>query len=238
MGTSTKPRTFGVFSIHVGSSWDDQRAINWALFPVCHAIALWLVSRPRADRFKAPFSKLIVYLADEASWSRGIQASNVLGICEVTVPVSKAELRERVADHRWALGLVKQALACLAGGPSRRYPPDLAWRSTELEAFVDELMGRSLPLVHVFERSKRLDRKTRTTCVAWMSMRPFETKVGVRFESEQGRREVVVHEEPRPFMPTTMFSDWGPLRKAAIRGRDYVLMDLNGNVLASVPIVP
>ena len=37
-------------------------------------------------------------------------------------------------------------------------------------------------------------------------------------------------------MVNTMLLDWGPLVKSAIRGGEYVLMDRNGNVLASVPI--
>ena len=33
-----------------------------------------------------------------------------------------------------------------------------------------------------------------------------------------------------------MFGDWGPLVKTAIKGADFLLMDKNGNVLATVPI--
>jgi hypothetical protein len=233
----SKLTTVIAFSIHAwGGDPERVRPINHALFTVCEPIALWLRDRPRAERIEAPFRKLVVSLVDETRWSRGMQATNVLGICEVTLPVSDAELHERMTDHRWGLGLVQRALACLAGGPSWRHPDDLRWRSPALEAFVGELMDRSLPLMHVFERMKRTDRKTGTMCVPWVAVRPGETAVGVRFESAQGRRDVTVHAEPKPFMVTTMLSDWGPLRKAAIRGRDYVLMDYNGNVLASVPI--
>jgi hypothetical protein len=235
--TGAKLPKLVAFSIHcAGGEPARVRPINSALFTVTEPIALWLTDRPRGDRLQAPFRKLVISLIDEATWSRGTQATNVLGIGEVTLPVSDAELRERVTDHRWVLGLVRRGLACLAGGPSRRYPEDLRWRSPELEAFVDELIERPLPLVHVFARMRRLDRMTGTTCVPWVAVRPGETAVGVRFESAQGRRDVTVHAEPKPFMVTTMLSDWGPLRKAAIRGREYVLMDYNGNVLASVPI--
>lgn len=83
-----------------------------------------------------------------------------------------------------------------------------------------------MPLVHFFDRVQRKDRKTGARCVPWFSTRPGESRVGVRI----GDRDVVVFSMAEPLY----LEDDFPLAKAALRGREYVLLDRLDNRLASV----
>ncbi len=65
-------------------------------------------------------------------------------------------------------------------------------------------------------------------CVPWMSVRPGETQIGVRV----GERDVTVLSTPGPLFLEDSF----PVAKSAIRGREYVLLDKAGKVLASLAI--
>ncbi len=208
------------FQVHArpaGLLDDEERAVTEALFSTYEPVRLWLQER----EVRGPFRALIVSLADEAAARRwhGL-VSYAAGICEVTEAIAVPVLKDNASDHRWVMGLVKHALASVA--------QMIGWRSEELDAFVDSASARRLPLVHFFDGLARVDDSTGLRCVPWLSVKPGETQVGVRI----GDRDVPVVSKPGPLY----LEDGFPIAKAAIRGRDYALLDKGGRVLASVAI--
>ena len=125
---------------------------------------LWL----KARKLAAPFMKLLVSLDDERTGRpRHGHVTNGLGICEITEAVDASTMVKHAEDHRWLLGVVLHALGCVAKATG--------WRSREFERFVADLRERPSPLVHVFERLARVDKRTGATCVPWFSTGPRET---------------------------------------------------------------
>ena len=207
------------FQIGLGSTklaLDEQRSVNMALFSTFEPIVLWL----RERTIRAPFKKIAISLADEAAARWHGNVSNAIGICQVTEAVPVSTIRQGTGDHRWVLGIVDHALGCVARSTG--------WRSDELESFIKDVSERPLPLVHVFEGLAQVDKASGVKCVPWLSSRPGETQIGVRV----GEREVTVVSEPEPIYLEDSF----PMAKSAIRGREYVLLDKAGKVLASVAI--
>ncbi len=208
---------FQVYARPAGLAAGRERPINEALFTSYEPVRLWLKDRD----IKAPFRKVVVSFADEASAARwhGI-VSNAGGICEVTEAMSVATLTQKAVDHEWVLAVVEHALGCIAHSTG--------WRSDELDAFVRALSNRTLPLVHFFEGLALVDRRSGVKCVPWLSARPGETRIGVRL----GEGDVTVLSKPGPLYLEDAF----PVAKSAIQGREYVLLDNNGKVLASVAL--
>ncbi len=200
------------FQIHASSA---TTSVNGAFFHTYEPVRLWL----KARKLAAPFMKLLVTLDDERTgrpWHGHV--TNGLGICRITEAVDMATMVKHAEDHRWLLGVVLHALGCVAKATG--------WRSPELERFVADLRERPSPLVHVFERLARVDKRTGATCVPWFSTGPRETALGVRI----GERDVTV------LSGHVWLEDHFPLSKAIIKGRDYVLRDSQGRTLVSVPI--
>lgn len=192
-----------------------QASLNGAFFAAYEPVRLWL----RERKPLAPFQKILICLDDERTarpWHGHVM--NALGVCSITEAVDTSALVKHVADHRWLLGVVVDALGHVEKATG--------WRSPEFESFIADLSERSWPLVHVFERFARVDKRTGVTCVPWLSTRPGETKIGVHI----GMRDVDVLSGP------IWLEDDFPLAKAVIKGRDYVVRDRAGKTLASVPI--
>jgi hypothetical protein len=204
---------------------EETRSINWRLFPVGETISLWLSDRPPAERIKGPFRKIYVELRDDLA---SPAASYSLGVCMAAMPASLAEVRRHSGDRAWVVHQVQAALNAIAD--------QAHWRVSELDAFINNLAKQEMPLSHVFARLQKMHRPSRTACVPWISFRPSESTVGVRLTSPHGQREVVVHREQGPLWVNSILNDWGPLAKTAVKGTDFMLMDKNGNVLATVPI--
>ncbi len=195
----------------------DQRAINEVLFATYEPVRLWLKENP----IDAPFRKLAVSLADEASSSRWHGNVAVAAqICEVTEAVDLTALRRSAGDHRWVLGVIGHSLACV-----RR---STGWQSEDLAAVVATLSARISPLVHVFADLSQIDEVHGTQCVLWLSAKPGETQIGARL----GERDVVLLSKPGPLYLEDSF----PVARSAIKGHEYLLFDKAGKVLASVPI--
>jgi hypothetical protein len=201
---------------------DEERAINIALFAIYGPVRLWLKERV----IKAPFSKVVVCFRDEASsapWHGHV--ANAIGICQVTESVDVAVLRQNAGDHRWVIGVVEHALSCIASA--------LGWRSEELEGFLAAASQKTMPLIHFFDRLTRTDKVSGTKCVLWLSARPGQTEVGVRLVAkDNAERDVTLLSLPGPLFLEYSF----PVAKTAIRGREFLLLDKTGKVLASVPL--
>ncbi len=208
------------FQVGVGSTklaQDEQRSANLSLFSTYEPVRLWLKER----EVRAPFRKIVVSLSDEASFARWHgNVSNVAGICEVMEAVDPTTLVQRAGDHRWVLGVVEHALACIER--------NAGWRSSELEDFIKAVSERPLPLVHFFESLAQIEKASGVKCVPWLSTQPGETVVGARI----GERDVTVLSKPGPLYLEDSF----PVAKSAIRGGEYVLLDKAGKVLASLAI--
>ena len=208
------------FQVGVGSTnlaQHEQRSANLALFSTYEPVRLWLKERV----IRAPFRKIVVSLSDEGSfacWHGNV--SNVVGICEVMEAVDPATLVERAPDHRWVLGVVEHAIACIER--------DAGWRSSELEDFLKTESERSLPLVHFFESLAQTERASGVKCILWLSTQPGETVVGARI----GDRDVAILSEPGPLY----LEDCFPVAKSVLRRNEYVLLDKSGKALASVAI--
>jgi hypothetical protein len=195
----------------------EQKPLNEALFSTFEPVRLWLKDRV----IEAPFKKIAISLADEASSARWHgNVSNAIGICQVTEAVNLPTLRESAGDHRWVLGIISHALGCVMRSTG--------WRSSELESFIKDMSERPLPLVHFFEGLAQVEKASGVKCVPWLSSRPGETQIGVRV----GERDVAVLSKPEPIYLEDSF----PIAKSAIRGHEYVLLDKAGKVLASVAI--
>lgn len=208
---------FQVYARPGGLADGEQRPINEALFTTYESVRLWLKER----EVQAPFRKIVVALADEASSARWHgNVSNALGICEVTEAINSTMLLQRAGDHRWVLGVVEHALACIERSTG--------WRSHELEDFIKVASDQQLPLVHVFESLAQVEKTSGTKCVPWLSTRPGETVVGARI----GGRDVIILSKPGPLYLEDSF----PVAKSVIRGHEYVLLDKAGKVVASVAI--
>lgn len=206
------------FQIDAGS-WlpvDDGLRIGQALFTTFEAVRLWL----RERSVQAPFRKLVVGFEHRRPSVQHGHVMNVLGICQVKEAVDTAVLLERAADHRWVLDSVAHALGCVAR--------ETGWRCEELEDFIGLLSNRPLPLVHFFGRLARVDRPSGIRCVPWLSVRPGETRIGVRI----GERDIEILSKPEPIY----LEDDFPMVTSAIRGREFVLLDSAGKTLASVSI--
>jgi hypothetical protein len=208
---------FQVFARASGLVEGEQRPINEALFSTFEPVRLWLRERV----ILAPFGKIAISLADEASSARWHgNVSSAIGICQVTEAVDLPTMRKKAGDHRWVLAIVAHALACVA--------ESAGWRSPELEGFVEATSDAPLPLVHHFDGLAQVDTASGFKCVPWLSTRPGETRIGVRL----GGRDVTLRSEPGPLY----LEDTFPVAKSAIRGRDFLLLDKSGQTLATVPI--
>ena len=212
------------FQVRVGSTgnMDEERAIHFALFSTYEPVRLWL----KEHVIKAPFRKVVVSFENEA-WSARWHGHvmNAIGICQVTESVDIAVIRQNAGDHRWVIRGVLHALSCIASA--------LGWRSEELEGFLAAMSEKPLPLIHFFDRLTRIDKISGTTCVPWLSTRPSQTGVGVRLVAKDAtERDVTLLSTAEPIFLEDSF----PLAKSAIRGRELVLLDKAGKVLASVPL--
>lgn len=208
---------FQVYARPSGLAEGEQKPLNEALFSTSEPVRLWLKERV----IEAPFKKIAIALADEASAARRHgNVSNAIGICQVTEAVDLSTLRRSAGDHRWVLGVVVHALRCVA--------QSTGWRLNGLESFIAVASQETLPLVHFFEGLAQIDRVADLKCVPWLSTRPGETQIGVRL----GERDVTILAKPGPLYLEDSF----PVAKSAIRGREYVLLDKVGKTLASTSI--
>jgi len=216
----SKSVRFMDFQVGVGSTslaLNEQRLANLALFSTYEPVRLWLKER----EIKAPFRKCVITLSDEGTFTRWHgNVSNVAGICEVTEAINVTTLVQMAGDHRWVLGIVEHALACVARSTG--------WQSEELESFIKMVSERPFPLVHFFAGLTQVDKVSGVKCVPWFSSKPGETQIGVRV----GERDLTVVSKPGPLF----LEDDFPLAKSAIRGREFLLLDKSGNALASVSI--
>jgi hypothetical protein len=208
-------------SATTSGNFDEERAINLALFSTYEPVRLWL----KEHVIKAPFRKVVVTFRDEALYARSHgYVMNAIGICQVIESVDIAVLRQNAGDHRWVIRGVEHALSCIASA--------LGWRSEELEGFLAAMSEKPLPLIHFFDRLTRIDKISGTKCVPWLLTRPGQTGVGVRLVAKDGtERDVTLLSTVEPIYLEDSF----PLAKSAIRGTEFMLFDKTGKVLASVP---
>ena len=208
---------FQVYARPSGLAEGEQKPLNEALFSTFEPVRLWL----KEHVIGAPFKKIAISLADEitsALWHGNV--SNAVGICQVTEAVNLSMMRQSAGDHRWVLGIVLDALGCVARSTG--------WRSNELEDFIKAASDRPWPLVHFFEGLAQIESESGVKCVPWLSTQPGKTMVGARI----GDRDVTVLSKPGPLYLEDSF----PVAKSAIRGHQYVLLDKAGKALASVAI--
>jgi hypothetical protein len=201
---------------------DEEGAVNLALFAIYEPVRLWLKERV----IKAPFRKVAVCFRDEA-WSAPWhgQVMNAFGVCQVNESVDIAVLRQNAEDPRWVIAGVEHALSCIASA--------LGWRSEELEGFLAATSEKTWPLIHFFDRLTRIDKISGTKCVPWLSARPGQTEMGVRLVAkDNAERDVTLLSTPYLLVVEISFA----LAKTAIRGREFLLLDKTGKVLASVPL--
>jgi hypothetical protein len=212
------------FQVSAGSTgnMDEERAINLDLFSTYEPVRLWLKERV----IKAPFRKVVVGFNNEAwaaPWHGKVM--NAIGVCQVIESVDIAVLRQNAGDPRWVIAGVEHALSCIASA--------LGWRSEELEGFLAATSEKTWPLIHFFDRLTRIDKISGTKCVPWLSTRPGQTGVGVRLVAKDAtERDVTLLSTVEPIYLEDSF----PLAKSAIRGREFLLLDKTGKVLASVPL--
>jgi hypothetical protein len=214
-------RDFDVLARVAGLTFDEERTVNLALSATSEPIRLWL----KTQVIKAPFVKLVIRFEDEMGFDRSKPSViNVLGVCRVFEPVSSSLIRESAGDHRWVIAAIRPAL--------RRLEKELAWRSEELEAFLDELAEKPLPLMHFFEKLARTDRRSRITCTPWQAFQPDLTEFGVRV-ALPGKpvRDVLVFSKRDVLLDADF-----PLAKSKLQDGTFLLLDKEGNTLASVPI--
>ncbi|HEY6562382.1 MAG TPA: hypothetical protein VI072_34175 [Polyangiaceae bacterium] len=200
----------------------DRRRINHALFTSYEPVRLWL----KEHNERAPFQKIVVSLDDKATagpWQGNVANSG--GVCEITEVVDIPTLESRAVDHRWVLGVVQHALGCVSRC--------VGWQSHELNAAIETLSNKPLPLLHLFRRLARIHEPTGANCVPWLSTQPGETRVGVRL-TRPGEPEfdVTVISEAGPLFMEDSF----PLAKTAFRGSNFVLLDRSGKVLHAVAL--
>ncbi len=217
MNRHTRLVDFQVHARRSGLAEGEQKPLNEALFSTFEPVRLWLKDRA----IEGPFRKIAISLAADSSSARWHgNVSNAIGLCQVTEAVVLSELLQNAGDHRWVLGIVQHALKCVTQSTN--------WRSDELDSFIADVSGRTLPLVHFFDGLARVERASRIRCVPWLSTHPGETQIGVRI----GERDVRVLSAPGPIYLEDSF----PLAKSTIQERAYVLLDKAGKALATVPI--
>jgi hypothetical protein len=199
-----------------------QRSINETLFATYEPIRLWL----KEHEIKAPFRKIVVSVADGASFARWHgNVSNAIGICEVTEAMDVTTITRKAGDHQWVLGVVEHALGCIA--------QNIGWRSDELDACIKVMSKRTLPLIHFFERLAQVDDVSGVRCVPWLSTRPGETQIGVHIVTKASTgRDVTILSKSGPLYLEDSF----PVAKSAMRRSGFVLLDKAGKILATVPI--
>jgi hypothetical protein len=219
-----KLRDFQIGTFGSTLTFDEQRIVSLSTFATYEPIRLWL----KAHNVKAPFVKLLVSFVTEAEFHhRKRNVTNVLGICEVDEPVNPSSLRENAGDHRWVIAAVKQALGRVAQDSV------VAWRSEEFESFLDELAQRSRPLMHFIDKLARTDRRSHVSCTPWMAFEPGHTQFGVRFTApDKAERDVDVFAQPG----LLYLEDDFPVAKSKLQDGMFLLLDKEGNTLASVPI--
>jgi hypothetical protein len=205
----------------VGLTFDEERTVNIALSATSEPIRLWLKTRV----IKAFFVKIVVEFVNEADYHLWPdKAMNAFGVCQVFEPINLSALRENAGNHRWVIAAIRPAL--------RRLEKELAWRSEELEAFLDELAEKPLPLIHLFEKLARTDRRSRITCTPWQAFQPDLTEFGVRIAAPgKPVRDVPVFSKR-----DVLLDDDFPLAKSKLQDGTFLLLDKAGNTLASVPI--
>jgi hypothetical protein len=213
---------FRYFQIVAEASLGEaRRGINHALFAAAEPIRLWLLERDVV----APFDKLVMSFADRntaASWHGHVTIAG--GICEVAWAVDPAELRSKSSDHRWVLEHLKGALAAVDSARS--------WSSPELLSKLDELSAHDMPLIHYFHDLAQSDPTQDVTCLPWLSVRPGETRIGVRITATGRTRDVEVASKLGPMYFETGF----PIARTAIRGKEFLFLDGRRKALARVPL--
>lgn len=214
----SKLRDFQVFA---RATLGEQKAVNLALFATTEPVRLWL----RERRFDAPFQKLLVSLTDAQTASQGHGSVTVVeGVCEISEAVDVEEVRTKALDHRWVLGIVKDALT--------RVADQTGWRSAELEEHLDALAASSKPLVYSFDKLAARDKASGTECVPWYRSRPGLFEIGVRITRAGRSRDVVVVHSTTPLYLEDSF----PLAATRIKDSQLQLLDKNKKPLATVEI--
>jgi len=210
-----------VHTDRLARSLEEERRFNREILATEHPINLWLEER----RMKAPFCKLVVDLLDERC---GLTLGHVgVGHTSIGVVLESTQypdLCENAGNPRWVVDKILSAL--------RRIDEKAGWRSPEFEAVLEEFAKKPWPIVHSFNKLQRTDRRSGLTCTPWMSFRPGFTQIGVRI-SGPGKLDRDVE----------MFSKNGPiyefaLGKSQIQSGHFLLLDKDGNTLATVPLDP
>jgi len=218
-------RDFRVIADSKSPRPEDRRKMNVALFATYYPLTLWLGVR----RMKTPFMAFQVLLSDAC-------VPNPLppfighcegGTCVVQEPVDYVVLREQAGNPRWVVDIVKISLG--------RVAEKRGWRSPEFEAVLEEFAGTRWPAIHFFEKLRANERRSGLSCVPWMSFQPALTKIGIRI-SQPGKpnRDVEVLSKNDPLW----YEDDFPMRKSKIQSGHFLLLDKDGNPLASVPLDP
>lgn len=213
---------FQVFARAQGFIGNEQRSINEALFVTYEPIRLWL----KEHTVKAPFRKLLVSFADESSsapWHGSV--STTAGICEVTEAVAPSQLRQNAKNHRWVIKQINHALM--------RVAKELSWSSEALEAFLEKLSNTPLPITHFFATLTKANDRTGVKCEPWLAVQPGLSQIGVLISiAGEGARDIVLMSKHGP----VYLEDDFPIAKSKLSNTEFLLLDKNGNTLASVPL--
>ena len=144
----------------------------------------------------------------------------------MTEAVSVSELRTGAGDHRWVLGVVEHALACVAR--------HTGWESEELSSLIASMVTKTLPLVHFFNGLSQVDGTSGLECVPWLSCEPGDTRLGgayVKARDGAERSVTVLREAGSLYLEDTF-----PVAGSTISNGEFVLVDKTGRALARVPL--
>ncbi|EKQ84260.1 hypothetical protein [Leptospira kirschneri] len=213
---------FQIYVRPAGLAQIEQKSCNEALFPVFEAIRLWL----RERNVSAPFRKIAVSIADHSiaqEWHGDVSVA--LNVCEVTEACDIRLVRLKVHDYLWVSNLVLEALEHIR--------LETGWDNVELRDVLGHIGTQSPPCAHLFDKLRKIDRKTGIVCDVWLVAVYKSTSVMTRF-SYEGKQigEIIVAHKPGPLY----IEDDLPVAATAIVKRSFVLLDRNRQPLASVLI--
>lgn len=206
------------FQISSAGDSTQQRALNWAAFPVAEAVRLDLKQR----RPEAPFAKIQVTLGPDFDLEPRPHVA--LGICEVFLRVDLDRLAAELPATRSFVDLTLSAMKVIGAHAG----------------FLDPGIGAVLTKCceQVPPCQQRLDRLTRTTrdgirCETWFVAEYGLSRVEARFfagEVEILRASVFDHVGP-------LILEWSfPVARSRVGSGRYELLDRSGGLLAEAQL--
>ncbi|MFO1030066.1 MAG: hypothetical protein U1F60_03215 [Planctomycetota bacterium] len=204
------------FQLWLGDQHPQQRAINWAAFPIAEAARLDLKRR----RPRAPFAKICISLRDDQDLQP--HAVQLLSICEARLPVDADLLAHESPATSRLVDLAFLGLDVVAA--------QLGFRDPDLASVLADCRSHDFPCRHRFDRLTRKSRSG-TRCETWFMAAYGRSRLEVRFlqDGHEPVRAMVATEDGPMFL-----EDRFPVASSRLHHDRYQLLDRTGGLLAEI----